>query len=137
MTDRCFASVMLDDELWRSLAAVGADHQVPWVHGCTLEHGHDGDHRALAYRGGGQDYWVHWDERRKPRLDTVGDPAPPQPPPAMPTIAHVSPAPASEQPDALWAIAAALERLADVIAAAFDSPDKPGRHSGGGTGPGS
>ncbi|GBE66719.1 hypothetical protein MFM001_31810 [Mycobacterium sp. MFM001] len=133
---------MLDEELWRSLAAMGADHQVAWVHGCALEHGHDGDHRALAYHGGGQDYWVLWDEKRKPRLYTAGDVKPPtQPRPAKPpTITNASPTSISEQPDppksvsepdALWAIAAALERLADVIAAAFDPNDKPGRHSGG------
>ncbi|MCV7231547.1 hypothetical protein [Mycobacterium branderi] len=138
--DRCFASVMLDEELWRSLAAIGADHQVAWVHGCALEHGHGGEHRALAYRDGGQDYWVQWDEKRKPRLDTAVDATPPAPQPAPPPTL-TSPASASAQPDsptsvsqtdALWAIAAALERLADVIAAAFDPSDKPGRHSGRG-----
>lgn len=129
---------MLDEELWRSLAALGADHQVAWVHGCTLEHGHDGDHRALAYRGGGQDYWVRWDEKRRPRLDTAGDTAPPQPRQATPPPITPASAPEPDPPhsasraDALWAIAAALERLADVIAAAFNAPDRPGRHSGGG-----
>lgn len=135
MTDRCFASVMLDEDLWRSLAAIGADHQVAWVHGCALEHGHAGDHRALAYHGGGQDYWVLWDEKRKPRLETAGDAPPPAPAPTITSAASASAQPNSSasvsQTDALWAIAAALERLADLIAAAFDPTDKPGRHSGG------
>lgn len=129
---------MLDEELWRSLAAIGGDHQVAWVHGCALERGHGGDHRALAYRAGVQGYWVQWDESRKPRLDTVGDapqPRQPQPrQPAPPTTGPALPASASQSAsrgDALWAIAAALERLADVIAAAFDSNEDPGRHGRG------
>jgi hypothetical protein len=151
--DRCFATVMLDEELWRSLVAVGGEHQVAWAHRCMLEHGHAGDHRALAYRAGGQVYWVQWDESRKPRLNTALEPPPPgrearppieppdQPRHAAPlTIAHTFPASASEQLDspksvsragALWAIAAALERLADVIAAAFNSTEDGGRHGGG------
>jgi hypothetical protein len=141
---------MLDEELWQSLAAIGADHQVAWVHGCILEHGHRGDHRALAYRAGAQHYWVQWGEARKPRLNRDVEATPPgrqdrppiEPPTqplqaAPPTITHASPPSASAQADspnslsradALWAIAAALERLADVIAAAFDSTENRGRH---------
>jgi hypothetical protein len=144
---------MLDEEQWRSLVAIAGEHQVAWVHGCMLEHGHGGDHRALAYRAGVQVYWVHWDEIRKPRLDAAVESAPPgqnarpriEPPDqplqaAPPTIAHPFPASASEQPDspksvsrpdALWAIAAALERLADVIGAAFNSAEDRRRHGGG------
>jgi hypothetical protein len=42
---------MLDEKLWNSLAAVGWQHPA-WVQGCTLEHGHDGDHRAPPYHAG-------------------------------------------------------------------------------------
>jgi hypothetical protein len=153
--DRCFATVMLDEELWKSLVAIGGQHRAAWVHGCVLEHGHGGEHRALAYRAGVQVYWVQWGESRKPRLNTAVESAPPgqnarppvepsdrprQAPP--PTIAPAFPASPSEQldspksmsqADALWAIAAALERLADVIAAAFNSTENQGRHSGGGS----
>ena len=147
--DRCFATVMLDEDLWRSLVALGGEHQVPWVHGCMLEHGHGGDHRAPAYRAGALVYWLEWDERGKPRVNTavesaasgwlarprVGPPDQPRPP-APPTVADDSAA-ASEQldspksvstADALWAIAAALEHLADVIANAFNSTEEGGRH---------
>jgi hypothetical protein len=151
---------MLDEELWKSLAAIGGQHRAAWVHGCVLEHGHGGEHTALAYRSGVQVYWVQWGESRKPRLNTAVEAAPPgrnarprvEPPRVEPpdrprqappprTIAHAVPTSPSEQldspksesqADALWAIAAALERLADVIAAAFNSTEHRGRHSAGG-----
>src|SRR5882757_1508418 len=47
--DRCYATVLLDEELWRWLAALDPAHDVAWVHGCELEHGHRGDHHALVY----------------------------------------------------------------------------------------
>ncbi|MCV7036186.1 hypothetical protein BMW24_007400 [Mycobacterium heckeshornense] len=151
--DQCFAIVMLDEELWRSLVAIGADHHVAWVHGCMLEHGHRGDHQALVCRAGVRDYWVQWDASRKPRLTVAVDSPGPRPagrPPidaprlprqeARPAVADASSTSASEQlhsPEsasrdhALWAIASALQRLADVIAAAFDPSEDRGRHGPG------
>lgn len=148
--DRCFATVMLDEELWKSLASIGGQRRAAWVHGCMLEQGHGGDHRALAYRAGVQVYWVQWDERRKPRLSTAVGPTPPglnarppvEPPdqlrqPQPQATARVCPASeprdsrkSVSDTDALWAIAAALERLADLIAAAFNSSEGRGRHHG-------
>ena len=143
--DRCFATVMLDEELWNSLAAVGWQHPA-WVQGCTLEHGHDGDHRAPPYRAGRHAHWVQWDDRKKPRLATAVE-APPRrnarppaqprdqrPQAAAPTTQDPSspserPNPSPSQADALWAIAEALQRLADVIGAALNSTnDGGGRH---------
>lgn len=148
--NRCFATVMLDEELWRSLVTIGGQHQVAWVHGCILEYGHRGDHRALAYRAGAQAYWLQWDENRKPCVNTATESSPPgsqarprleplvQPQQvAPPTIAEASLGALPEQldppisvpwTDALWAIAAALERLADVITAAVNPNEEGGRH---------
>ena len=136
---------MLDEELWNSLAAVGGQHPA-WVQGCTLEHGHDGDHRAPPYRAGRHAHWVQWDDRKKPRLATAVW-APPRRnarPPAQPrdqrrqaaaptTQDPASPSerpnPSRSQADALWAIAEAIQRLADVIGAALNSTnDGGGRH---------
>jgi len=41
----CYGSVLLDNELWQSLTAMNG-HDVPWVYGCVLDHGHDEDHGA-------------------------------------------------------------------------------------------
>ena len=68
--------VLLDEELWRSLAALDRADEVPWVHGCVLEHGHRGDHRALAYRAGALSYWLQWDEGHGPRFSTTDRPDP-------------------------------------------------------------
>lgn len=149
--DGCFATVLIDDELWRSLVAFDGQHPAAWVHGCALEHDHGGDHRSPPYRAGGQVYWVQWDESRKPRLITAAEPTPPgrnahtqvEPPDQArpsprPATAHAFRAsvPEPEQPDgpkstsqtdALWAIAAA-ERIADAIAGAFNSGESRGRH---------
>ena len=74
--DRCYATTLVDEELWRSLAALEPAHEVAWVHGCVLEHGHRGDHRALAYRAGPLSYWLQWDEGRTPRISTTDRPDP-------------------------------------------------------------
>jgi hypothetical protein len=151
--DRCYATVLLDEELWRSLAARDLAHEVAWVHGCALEHGHRGDHRALAYRAGPLSYWLQWDERRRPRISTTGGPDPharkasPRSEPSgqpqdadRPTLAkHTStgaakppgPTNSGSQAEALWAIAAALERLADVIVGALNPAEASGRHAAG------
>jgi hypothetical protein len=144
----CYGSVLLDKELWQSLAAMNG-RDVPWVHGCVLDHGHGGDHRAPAYDVGEQQYWLRWADTGPAHLDSdepyspgrhatpVGQPSNQPPPPprsttATGTSAHPiaerrSPA-AGSQAEALRAIAAAIEHLADVIAAAH--PAKPPRHNG-------
>jgi hypothetical protein len=153
-TDPCYATVLLDEGLWRSLSAVDGPHEVTWVYGCALDHGHRGDHQALVYHIGGQSYWAQWDESGRPRINTTDQSRPPGPEPgprgeppdhpgrttppaptadplaAMPAKRSGSPTPAS-QAEALWAIAAALERLAEVIAAALDFGGDTGRHASG------
>jgi hypothetical protein len=132
----CYGSVLLDNELWQSLTAL-TGRDVPWVHGCIFDHGHDGDHGAPAYQVDGEpQHWLCWPDAGPARLDRV-EPSPPgrhskpygepsdRPPlrsstatsaPAHPFAGVVSPATGS-QADALWAIAAAIDRLADVVAA--------------------
>jgi hypothetical protein len=143
--DRCFATVLLDEELWRSLAALDDAHEVAWVHGCVLEHGHPGDHQALAYRAGPNSYWLQWDEGHRPRISTADRPVPrvpsgqPQhaerstPAKHSSTTAPEPPTPknSASQAEALWAIAAALEHLADVIVGALNSAEATGRHRAG------
>ena len=151
--DRCYATVLLDEKLWRSLAGLHPAHEVAWVHGCALEHGHRGDHHALAYRAGPLGYWLQWDERSTPRVSTTDRPDPrareasPRGEPSgqpqhveRPTPARHSSTAAAEPPgsrnsgsqaEALWAIATALERLADVIVGALNPPEATGRHSAG------
>jgi len=151
--DRCYATVLLDEELWLSLDARDLGHEVAWVHGCALEHGHRGDHRALAYRAGALSYWLQWDERRRPRISTTDRPDPlartasPRGEPSVqpqdadrPTPAKHSSTVAAEPPgstnsgsqaEALWAIAAALERLADVIVGVLNPAEASGRHAAG------
>ena len=146
--DRCYATALVDEELWRSLAALEPAHEVAWVHGCVLEHGHRGDHRALAYRAGALSYWLQWDEGHGPRISTTDRPDPlarearPRGDPSgqpqhleRPTMAGHSSTAAAEpagstnsgsQAEALWAIAAALQRLADVIVGALN----PAEHLG-------
>jgi hypothetical protein len=148
--DRCFATVLLDAELWRSLAALDVAHDVAWVHGCVLEHGHRGDHHALAYRAGPITYWLRWDDGRRPRISTTDWPdrhareastgAPsgqPQHAERLTRAEHSStgaaeppgPKNSGSQAEALWAIAAALEHLADVIVGALNPAEATGRHA--------
>jgi hypothetical protein len=151
--DRCYATVLLDEELWRSLAALDGTQEVAWVHGCILEHGHRGDHQALAYRAGPLRYWLQWEESGRARISTTDQPDPlareasPRGEPSgqpqqaeRPTPANHSWAAAAEPPgsqnsgsqaEAQWAIAAALERLADVIVAALNPAEATGRHAAG------
>jgi hypothetical protein len=152
--DCCYATVLIEEDLWRSLAALDLAHEVAWVHGCTLEHGHRGDHHALAYRAGPLSYWLQWDERRKPRISTTDQPGPlaretsPRVEPSgqsqqhaeRPTTAKHSSTAAAEpvrskhegsQAEALWAIAAALERLADVIVGTLNPAQATGLHAAG------
>ena len=129
-----YGSVLLDNELWQSLTAMNG-RDVPWVHGCALDHGHDGDHGAPAY--------TTWTRNRSSgfagptrvlRASSTIDPSPPgrhsrphssapdrhrSRPSATSTQAHhpvdVGSPVAGSQNEALWAIAAAIDRLADAV----------------------
>ena len=98
-------------------------------------------------------YWLHWDGTRTPRISTTDRPDPlareagPQGEPSVqpqhpdrPTPAKHSSTAAAEPPgsknsgsraEALWAIAVALERLADVIVGALNPAETTGRHAAG------
>ena len=138
----CFGSVLLDNELWQSLTAMNG-RNVPWVHSCALDHGHDGDHAAPAYHVDGEpQHWLRWPDTGPVRLDPV-ELSPPgrhskplsTPPNPLPRSTTTTDAPAhpvaedrsptrESQAEALWAIAAALERLADVVATYLASPPR-------------
>jgi hypothetical protein len=137
----CYGSVLLDNELWQSLTATNG-RNMQWVHGCVLTHGHDGDHGAPAhYSDGGPQQWIRWPDAGPARLEDV-DPSPPgrhsrpltstpdRPTPRSTTKTPPAPdhrsgdvgLPATgTQAEALWAIAAALDRLVDVVAAYLGS----------------
>jgi hypothetical protein len=67
----CYASVLLDGELWQSLSTING-RDVSWVHGCVLDHGHDDDHGAPAYRVEGEpQHWLRWSDTGPARLDRV------------------------------------------------------------------
>jgi hypothetical protein len=159
--DRCLASFRLDDRLRRSLAAWAGRQDVARAHRCGLWRGHHGAHQALTHHNGAARCWFRWDEwgfrlggpespssgRRShspPRADataTLNHQVPADhgadvtaPITVARTIA-LAPPDGSPQPnlpsEALSALAAAVERLADVIAAA-SRPAGPGaRRSGG------
>lgn len=120
-TGSCYGSVLLDDELWQSLTALNG-HDVPWVHGCVLEHGHDGDHGAPAYHEDGKpQQWLRWRHTGPARLERV-DPSLPGrhsgPVSSVPDPDHpsdVESSPVDSQVEALRAIAAAIDRLADAV----------------------
>jgi hypothetical protein len=132
----CYGSVLLDNELRQSLTAMnGSD--VPWIHGCVLDHSHDGDHGAPAYQvDGGPQHWLRWPHSGPARLERVELSAPGRhsgsvsapPPDRAPSQATTSSDATADRPGAdgiptpgshdevLWAIATALERLADAVA---------------------
>jgi hypothetical protein len=130
----CYGSVLLDNELWQSLTAMNG-HDVPWVYGCVLDHGHDEDHGAPAYEADGEaQQWLRWADTGPARLERVETFAagrhskplgsPPDQPPPQSTTASGAPAhrhrgvevsPTGSEAEALWAIAAAIERLADAV----------------------
>lgn len=117
-----------------------------WVHGCVLDHDHPGEHHAPAYHVGEQQYWLRWDDTGPARIEAAdaaqahghvessrpGQPRrQPAPPPSTATYGtSTTPAQPSESTDAtseaeaLWAIARAIERLADIVGGGA-----PGRHS--------
>jgi hypothetical protein len=134
----CYGSVLVDNDLWQSLTAM-TGRNVPWVHGCVLAHGHDGDHGAPAhYLDGSPQQWLRWSDAGPARLEVV-EPSPPgrhsrplSSTPGRPTrrstTTTTTASPAHRPGDvdsqvtgtpaeALWAIAAAIDRLADIVAA--------------------
>ncbi len=141
----CYGSVLLDNTLWQSLTTMHG-HDVPWVHGCILEHGHNGDHGAPAYHLNGElQQWLRWPDNGPARLEPVEpsppgrhskptSPAPDSPAPPSATSAHAhkpgdvgSPSTDSHRA-ALWAIATAIERLADAVGRLGKPPHDKGTH---------
>jgi len=155
----CPASVILHEPLRRSLLVAAGGHVVPPKCRCTLSDGHPGAHQGLAYDTGRWRGWCRWDEwgfrlggraephdqsRRPgrsepgPRLGRVPvDPTTRKP--AAPLAAdrpyaggaghpQATPEPASLT-QTLRTVAAALERLADVIAAEHNTSGPQARHA--------
>lgn len=138
----CYGSVLLDNDLWQSLTALNG-HQVPWVHGCVLDHAHDGDHGApVTHLDHEPQHWLRWPDTGLARLERV-DTSPPgrhsrpasdlpaSPPTATAAHAHQTedgqaPVAGSQTEQALWAIAAAIERLADAVDRARNRPGNTG-----------
>jgi hypothetical protein len=137
----CYGSVLLDNDLWQSLTVLNG-RDVAWVHGCVLDHGHNGDHGAPGYHGDGEpQQWLRWPDTGPARLERV-ELSPPgrhsRPTSATPDRPHPqsttttgAPAPrpadvgspaTGSQIQALWAIAAAIDRLADAVARLGNPP---------------
>jgi hypothetical protein len=131
----CYATVLLDDETWRSLVALNGDREPAWVHGCALEQGHEGNHASSTDRAGSLSYWIQWADGGRPRISTASRPprVEPHPVSTKPAVA-VPPVESASQTEALWAIARALERLADACVAMLRADEGGGRHSTGGRG---
>jgi hypothetical protein len=143
--DRCYATVLLDAEVLRSLIAQIGEDDGAWAHGCVLENGHRSDHLAQPHGARALSCWVQWHDGGQAHIGTTGrDIGSAVEPPdsearALSAIttsyataaAAIQPEPATSgsQAEALWAIAAALQHLADVIAAALGArDDDTGRH---------
>jgi hypothetical protein len=155
----CPASVILHEPLRRSLLVAAGGHRVPPACRCTLSYGHPGAHQGLAYDTGRRRGWFRWDEwgfrlgshaeppNQRPRPDRP-EPGPglgrapvdpTTPTPAAPLAAdrpyaggadhpHATPEPSSLA-QALRTVAAALERLAEVIAPEHDASGPQARHA--------
>ena len=136
----CNGTVLLDNELWQSLTAMNG-HEVPWVYGCVLDHGHDAEHGAQVHHVDGEpQQWLRWSDGGPARLEHVEPSAPgrhakphgsPGEPPAQSTTASGSPlhrrgggeaTATGADAAALWAVAAAIERLADAVARLRNPP---------------
>jgi hypothetical protein len=154
----CPASVRLHEPLRRSLVAAAGGHEVPPRCRCTLSYDHVGAHQGLAYDTGRRRGWVRWDEwglrlgghaeprNQGPRLhrpEQGRDPGRAPVDPTTPTSAaplaakrphaggaghrRTTPEPSSLA-QALRTVAAALERLAEVIAAEHNASGPQARH---------
>jgi hypothetical protein len=153
--DQCRATVFLHEPLRRSLGRWLGGKDVASMQRCALEGGHLGEHLGVpdpAGRG-----WFRWDEfgfhigsaeRRDygEREGTLGarSPADFVATSTVPTGESTTTRPkggrhaadpnaSADEPNtrsptqALWALTAALERLADVISAAWDRPNSNGQ----------
>jgi hypothetical protein len=148
--DRCYATMLLDAELRRSLIALIGEDDLGWVHGCILENGHRDNHLAQPQGARALNCWVQWHDGGQAHISTTGrdtgatvePPDSEAPAPSAITANHARAATAPQpqpptsgsQAEALWAIAAALQHLADVVAAALGAGnDDTGRHGIGRT----
>lgn len=150
---RCPATLMLHGSLRRSLVLAAGQQRVPLVCDCKLDHGHPGAHLGLAYDTGTQRGWFRWDDwgfrlghgAARDRRRVAHQSQPRQGPgsvaagPSQPMRAafrapydtseaaegHRSPESTTLTP-AMWALVAALTRLADVIAAEHNTARPPG-----------
>jgi hypothetical protein len=128
---QCDATVWLHGPLERSLTGAAGGLAVPPLHRCALKPGHPGRHHALADVHGARRYWFHWDDsgfrvgaatifarverdsdsaegtRQPPLSAESADTEPPTVPRRLPVHAR---------DEALWALAAAVDRLGAVIA---------------------
>jgi hypothetical protein len=132
--DRCRATVTLHEPLRRSFSTWLGANEVAEVHSCVLQGRHHGEHLAAAAPDGGQ-CWFRWDDSGF-RLGSDGshltsNGAGAAASTTIPTAPlarrgrHASDAGAPDRSsesrsptEALWALATAIGRLADVIAAA-------------------
>jgi hypothetical protein len=134
---RCDATVWLPGPLERSLSGAAGERPVPPLHRCALKPGHRGQHHALADAHGARPCWFHWDEggfrigvaptakshherdvnsarvnrQRPPSADAVESDPPTVPCKVLANRGH---------DEAIWALAAAVKRLDDVIAGGGD-----------------
>jgi hypothetical protein len=144
---RCDATVWLHGPLERSLTGAAGGLPVPPLHRCALKPGHRGRHHALADAHGARRCWFHWDEggfhigaaiatTSRDERDIHSARANRQRPPWTiavesdpPTIpCKVLPNPGHDE--AIWALAAAVKRLGDVIAEAAAAPNLRSAFSG-------
>lgn len=137
---RCGATVWLPGPLERSLAGAAGGLPVPPLQRCALKSGHRGRHHALADAHGARRCWFHWDEggfrigvaiastslderdigsagvnRRRPPSTEQVESDPPTVPCKM--LANHG------RDEAIWALAAAVKRLGDVVAEAAAAPN--------------
>jgi hypothetical protein len=156
MDSRCCATVTLHDPLRRSFSSRMGGREVASVQSCTLEEGHRGEHLAAA-DGGGQGWfrWDESGFRVGAKVpEGRGAGKPPASPwlagPAVKSSGAGSEGSSTANPttppksgrhaydaavssglrspvEALWALAAAIARLADVIVAVSGGTDSGGR----------
>lgn len=105
---RCTATITIHEQLQRSLAGAGG-HGVPALHRCVRRVRHSGAHRALADEQGAKHNWFRWDDGGF-RLGIAVERRSPPP-------RHATP-PSDSLPAVIEALAATLDRLADLAEAA-------------------
>ena len=142
--------MLLDEGLWRSLSAVDGAHEVAWVYRCVLSMVTLAITMLLSITLAGKAIGLNGTKSADPASvlltsrTRLGEPRFGENSPItwegqyrnnsrgtrwrLRQSSACSPKPGS-QDEALWAIAAALEHLADVIAAAPNSGGDTGRHA--------